>query len=102
MGLDFTGIKDHDGSAIYLIHDGSEENKLDFEKLSEDLKNRSKKQVILLSTNSKDGNKIINFYQLRGTKFVLIVRDDDQLHHVWSDGELFDASKIAYTAEQAG
>lgn len=102
MGLDFTGIKDHHGSAIYLIHDGSEKNRLDFERLSEDLRSRSKKQIVLMSADSKDGDGIIKFYQLRGTRFVIIVRDDDQLHHVWTDGELFDASKIAYTAEQAG
>ena len=102
MGLDFTTIKDHAGSAIYLIHDGTENGKLTFESLAEDLKTRSKKQIIILSSDEENGKEIIEFYQLRGNQFVLIVRDDDQLHHVWSDGERFDASQIAYTAEQAG
>lgn len=102
MGLDFTNIKDHHGSAIYLIHDGSEKNRMEFEELAEDLKRRSKKQVVLMSADDQNGDNIIKFYQLKGSGFVLVVRDDDQLHHVWSDGELFDASKIAYTAEQAG
>lgn len=102
MGLDFTNIKDEPGSAIYLIHDGTEQDKQNFIRLSEDIARRTKKQLVLMSAKDKNGSDIVKFYSLRGTHFVLVVRDDDQLHHVWSDGERFDASQIAYTADQAG
>ncbi len=102
MGLDFTNIKDDSGCAIYLIHDGTEIDKLSFIKLAETLKKNTTKQIVIMSREEKSADSIIKFYQLRGTHFVLIVRDDDQLHHVWSDGEHFDASQIAYLANQAG
>ena len=102
MALDFTTIKDEPGSAIFMLHAGTEMDKSDFERLAADVRTRTRKQIILLPVNETIGRSIIEFYQLRGTHFILIVRDDDQLHHVWSDGERFDASHIAYTAEQAG
>ncbi len=102
MGLDFTHIKDEPGSAIFFIHDGTEEGETDFKQLVKEVARRTKKQIILLSADEEKAIKIIDFYDLRGTKFVIIVRDDDQLHHVWSDGERFDPSVIAYTAQRAG
>lgn len=102
MGLDFTSIKDHPGSALYFIFDGTERDKNKFSSLMQDVQRKTRKQCLLLDIKDKDSRKIINFYQLRGTHFVLLVGDNDQLHHVWSDGEHFDASKIAYTAERMG
>jgi len=102
MGLEFTTISDLQGAAIYFLHDGSEHNKSSFTGLMSDVQRRTKKQCVLLDSKSEDGMKIRRFYALKGTHFVIIVRDNDQLHHVWSDGEHFDASKIAFTAEQAG
>jgi len=102
MGLDFTTIKDQLGSAIYFIHDGTVNTEIELTRLMEDVSHRTKKQTILLSSKEQNGDAIVKFYNLKGTKFVVIVRDDDQLHHVWSDGEMFDASQIAYIAEQAG
>lgn len=102
MGLDFTGIKDERGCAIIFIDDGTDTGKQDFLRLSTEVSERTKKQIILLSRHDEAAKRIIDFYDLRGTRFVLIIRDDDQLHHVWSDGERFDPSVIAYTTEQAG
>ena len=102
MALDFTKLKDQHGAAIFLIHDGTERVKEEFETLAADIGRRTKKQIIELNVREAPGSEIVKFYGLRGSRFVLIVRDDDQLHHVWSDGERFDASHIAYTAEQAG
>lgn len=102
MGLDFTTIHDMPGSAIYFIHDSTDRVRLEFERLMDEVSRRTKKQLVLLSSKEKNGADVVRFYNLHGTKFVLVVRDDDQLHHVWSDGERFDASQIAYTAEQAG
>lgn len=102
MALDFTKIKDHPGSAIYLIHSRLQTDKQKFESLAADLGSKTKKQIILIPSDSQEAREIIKFYQLRGTNFVIIVRDDDQLHKVWSDGERFDAAQIAYSAEQAG
>ena len=102
MGLDFTHIKDHPGSAIFFLHDGSSRDEAVMTRLADDVKSRTKKQVIILSATSKQGHEIIRFYGLRGRRFALVVRDDDQLHHVWTDQEIYDASVIAFTAEQAG
>jgi hypothetical protein len=102
MGLDFTRIKDHHGAAIILIDDGNDDTRARFDTLQQDLATKTKKQLVRLSSKDSDARQIIQFYQLKGTYFVLLVRDDDQLHHVWSDGERFDASQIAYSAEQAG
>lgn len=102
MGLDFTRIRDEPGSAIFFIHDGTEQTQQEFNLLKEQLSRKTKKQIITLSSKDGDGYQVVKFYNLRGSKFVLIVRDDDQLHHVWSDGERFDVNQIAYTAERAG
>lgn len=102
MGLEFTGIKDHHGSAIFLLHDGSSRDESVMSKLANDIKTRTKKQVIVLSSASHEGQEIVRFYGLHGKRFALIVRDDDQLHNSWADQEVYDASVIAYTAEQAG
>lgn len=102
MGLDFTGIKDEHGAAIFILHDGTEQGKNDFLRLAEEVKKHTTKQVIFLSAKDEIGSKIVRFYALKGTKFVLVVRDDDQIHGMWSDGELFNPNTIAYTAEQAG
>ena len=102
MGLDFTSIPDHTGSAIYLIDNGTEIDKRHFEKLASEISRRTKKQIFHMSSKDKDAHAIVKFYQLRGTHFVLIVRDNDQLHQVWSDGERFDASTLAHEAERAG
>lgn len=102
MALDFTNIKDHPGSAIYIIHSRLQTDKQKFERLAADLGAKTKKQIILMSSDDQAAREIVKFYQLRGANFVIIVRDDDQLHKVWSDGERFDAAQIAYTSEQAG
>lgn len=102
MGLSFTNIKDHPGAAVYFIHDGTQRGEQEFVRLKDDVSKRTRKQCVLINADSTEGRAIIDFYDLRGSKFVLIVRDNDQLHHVWSDGERFNASQIAYTAERAG
>ncbi len=102
MALDFTTIKDQPGAAIIMLHDGTEQGEEEFKRLATELATKTNKQIILISSAENIGHSIIDFYDLRGSKFVLIVRDDDQLHHVWSDGERFDPSQIAYTAEQTG
>ncbi|MDQ2973483.1 MAG: hypothetical protein M3Q79_03320 [bacterium] len=102
MALDFTKIKDEPGSAIIMLHDGTTRGQREFERLAAQIQKRTKKQLVLLSVKDSVGHSIVSFYGLRGTKFVLIVRDDDQLHHHWTDGNIFDPSEIAYSAEQAG
>lgn len=102
MGLDITHIKDHPGSAVFFLHDGSSRDEAVLVRLAEDVKKRTRKQVIVLSALSEPGRAIVSFYALRGRRFALVVRDDDQLYHVWTDQEVYDASAIAYTAEQAG
>ncbi len=103
MALDFTKIKDQPGAAIIFIHDGTPGDEQDMQTLAEAVRGRTEKQIIIMSAKDSIAISIISFYQLRGTHFVLIVRDDDQLHHSWSNGDRFDdPSQIAYLAEQAG
>lgn len=102
MGLEFTTIKDAPGAAIYFISDGTEADGKIFSQLAADVSSRSKLQCIVLNVKDKNAGAILDFYDLKGTHFVIIVRDNDELHHVWSDGERFDVGQIVYFAEQAG
>ena len=102
MGLDFTNIKDHPGSAIYFIHDGTERSKNTYQRLLDDTSSKTRKQLVLMSSRDKVGAEILRFYGLKGSEFILIVRDDDQLHHSWGFGDMLNVSEIAYIAEQAG
>ena len=89
------------GDAIYVIHDGTERDRHMMEQLISHLDRRTKKQIILLSAREGEGRDIIHHFHLRGTHFVLILTRDKELHHMWTDGDLFDAAHIAYLAEQA-
>jgi hypothetical protein len=102
MALDFTQIKDEPGPAIFIIHDGSDRDVEAMTRLAEEIRTKTTKQIIILSAVETVGRSIIEFYQLTGSHFVLIVRDDDQLHATLSNGDLFDASQIVYLADQAG
>jgi hypothetical protein len=102
MGLDFTNIKDEPGAAIFFLHDGTVQDKQQMKQLAVEVNTRSKKQVIVTSSKDTIGRSIIDFFDLKGSHFILIVRDDDQLYHVWSDGERFDPAEVTYIAEQAG
>lgn len=102
MALDFTQIKDEPGAAVFLLHDGTVQGEQEFIQLRESVRQKTKKQVVVLSADEGPGRAIVDFYDLRGSKFALVVRDDDQLHHTWTDGDRFDPSQIAYIAEQAG
>jgi hypothetical protein len=100
MGLDFTNIKDDPGAAIFILHDGTEQDEKEMKELGIDLNVKTKKQVIVTSATDTVGRNIIDFYHLSGSHFVLIVLEDDELYHVWSDGERFDPAEIMYFAEQ--
>lgn len=102
MALEFTGIRDEKGAAAYFIHDGSPDSEARMNKLMKAVEEQTKIPCILLSLNEQTGQKLVSLYDLRGTHMVVIVRDDDQLHHVWSDGDHFDPGRIAYSAERAG
>lgn len=104
MGLEFTSIPDREGAAIYFICDGTPQGEQELRTIYDELATQHlRAQLVWVGdTRSHDARKIIDFYDLKGSKFVLIVRDNDQLHHVWSDGERFDPARIAYVARQAG
>ena len=102
MALDFTTIKDEPGTAVFLMHDGSTMGERYMTDLAEDIRRRTKKQIILLDGSETVGRSVLEFYGLATGRYVLLVRDDDQLHQVWREGDNFDAAQIAYLAEQAG
>ena len=102
MALDFSGVRDEPGSAIYFMHDGTPDGEKWMAGLMTEVMEHTKKQCVMFDIKGPEGRKIVDFYDLRGTHMVVIIRDDDQLHKVWADGERFDAGQIAYVAERAG
>ena len=88
------------GNAVYLIYDGTERDKHIMELLMTHLERRTRKNLFLVSAREQEGMSIIHHYHLHGSRFVLIVRQNLELHHMWTEGDLFDAAHIAYTAEQ--
>lgn len=102
MGLSFTNIKDVHGGCLILIHGTTTASLNQFQELFDEIGSKTDKQVVLLSAKDQDASKIIQFYQLRGSHFALIIRDDDQLYKVWSDGEKLDAGEIIFYLNQVG
>jgi predicted DNA-binding transcriptional regulator YafY len=103
MGLDFTNIKDQDGAAIYLIHDGSPQSQSKMEQLASAVRQKSQKQIVIMAIDDENTQKIIDFYNLGNGEQVLLVSDDDQLQQVWSGDEISaDPSQIIYLAERSG
>jgi hypothetical protein len=101
MGPDRNSAVDLQGDAIYFIYDGTERDKSIMERLLSHLERRTRKQLVLVSARDHEGQRIIQHFHLHGTRFVLIIRKDLALHHMWTDGDHFDAPHIAYMAEQA-
>jgi hypothetical protein len=102
MALDFTQIKDEPGAAIFLVHDGTSQDEAAMKRLADDLRGRTSKQIILLSAQETTGRSVLEFYGLAQGRYVLIVRDNDELHQSWAAGDNFDPSQIAYSADQVG
>jgi hypothetical protein len=101
MALDLTHTKERPGPVIYFISDGTESGEIKLKTVLEELLQLTQHQCIWLGdVRSHDAAQVIDFYDLVGSEFVVIVREDDQLHHVWSNGEIIDASTIAYHANQ--
>jgi hypothetical protein len=101
MNLYSSPLLEIQGDAIYLIYDGTERDKAIMEQLLSHLERRTRKELKLLSARDLEGQRIIQHYHLHGTRFVIIIRSNLELHHVWADGDHFDATHIAYLAEQA-
>lgn len=102
MTLSFTNIQDSNGVAIYLIHDGLSQSEQRMERLARELEQYTSKQIVTLPADSPDALKITDFYDLKPSNLVLLVRDDDQLHQSWTDQEIPSADQIAFIANQAG
>ena len=103
MALDFTKIKDQPGPAIIFIHDGTKEDELTMQRTAEEVRKLCDQQIIILSAKDSIAISIIDFYDLVGTHFVLIVRDNDQLHAHMANGDNLEAAeKIAHLANQVG
>lgn len=71
------------------------------ERIRAHLERRTQKSIIILSARDEEGQKAIRLYHLHGKRFVLVLRKNGDLHHVWTDEENLDAPHIAYIAEQA-
>lgn len=102
MGLEFTTIKDRHGVSIFIISDEMSRNVTKMRRLAEDVSRHTAKQVIMLTTGQEDARKIADFYDLQAGTMVLLVRDDDQLHHIWYEQQIPRAEQIAHMANQIG
>lgn len=102
MGLDFTNIADREGAALYFIHDGQSRGQAAMAKLADEVSRNTNKQIIILSATDSDARRIIEFYHLQGSNMILIIRDNDQLQHMWQQNETPQAEHIAYIANQVG
>lgn len=102
MGLDFTEIADRTGAACYVLHQGLMTDARRFESLREDIQSRIKHQVVLVNVKSRDGEKIRDFYDIpkESLPVVLLIRDDDTIHSMWSGTEIPTADVIAYNLQQ--
>lgn len=102
MGLDFTGIQDREGPAVFMIYEAkSVQAKSAMEHLADEVRRRCSRQLTVLSSDDAAARRIIDFYDLRGGAFVLIISDDDQLRHVWYQNEIPQADQISYLADHA-
>lgn len=102
MGLEFTQIEDNHGAAVYVIYDGLTRSEQKMKHLADEIQKHTSKQVIPLSTHDSDAMKIIDFYDLHAGNQVLIVRDNDELHYIWSELELPAPDQIGFMANQVG
>lgn len=102
MGLDFSGIADQHGAAVYLIDDGTTIGGRRMESLANDLQKLTQNQVVHMSGTSDEARKIIDFYDLQSTECILIIRDNDQIHHMWQHGDHATAEMIAQSVNQIG
>ena len=102
MALDFLDVQTKTGAVIYMIHDGSEAGENEMTLLAQDVAKKTKKSIVFLDKDSYDAHKLLDFYHLKGNKFVLVVQEDAQINHVWSGRDQLRADEIALTAERAG
>ena len=103
MSLDtMKNIEDKPGVAIYVVHDGSPRSQDEMKNYGLEILQHTDKQLLLIDGSSVDGRDILEFYTIKALPAVLLVRDDDELHHSWAGTDLPQAAQVAYIAEQVG
>lgn len=103
MNLDFLSSSERRGVTIILISDGTERGRMKLERLQAEIERRTRKNILKFSMREIEAKKLVEHFHLRGSQFVLLVKNSDHhLHHVWHDDEHLDASHIIHMAEQAG
>lgn len=100
MALDFTSIKDSEGAAIFLIHDGSTVKQKQADRLYRELQKLTRLQIVIVSAREQNGVKIRDFYDLTNENIILIIRDNDEIHALWQDPDIPSAQQLAYSANQ--
>ena len=104
MGLEFTAHPDRQGPAVYLISDGSSQSTEVLQQLAEEVDTSlpDESQVVLLDGSEREAVEITDFYDIQTLPAILIVMDDDQIHHGWYGHELPAADRVLYMMGQAG
>ncbi len=101
MALDFTTIKDAEGPAVYLLHDGSHSQQRRLEEIADKIRaHRSKLQTVVISVRDPNGDKLQSFYSLPSAELphILVVRDNDELAYHWSGQHIPTIDVIIHTA----
>ncbi len=99
--LDFTNIKDEPGAAVYGLFENSKQERRLKEQFNE-LSSACNSQLVLLSTQERNGAEVTDFYDITTFPAILVVRDNDQLAYSWMGQNLPLTSEIAHLVGQIG
>lgn len=87
-------------SGIVFIYDGTERDRYAMESIIKHMQRRTRHPITIYSARSEEGRELVRRYQLHGTHFVLVIRTNGDLHHMWNDEDRLDSPHIASLANQ--
>lgn len=84
MALEFTGLPDRHGPALYLLdqNPGQDDALVALGTAVDDATDEDT-QVVYLRAQSAEGQQVADFYNVTQFPAALIIMDDDQVYHSW-------------------
>jgi hypothetical protein len=83
-----------------MLYDGTLTQQRQLEQLKKELEAVAPgRQILLLSVKDRDGEGVRDFYDLahESLPYILVIRDNDELAHMWSAPYIPTADQVAYT-----